>query len=93
MAQNQFSLTDVRYVHRVVVGNSNPETAPDEEKYAKQLHLLNRCLNDYPKGKIIGQEKNFYLLNIGEHQIVMQYIVYHVGFERKPHWITDEAGQ
>ncbi len=84
---NMFSYTDVKYVHRVVVGNDNPEQQPDEEKYNKQLEFLNRCLNDFPKGKIIGQEKNFYILNIGEHQVVMQYIVYHIGFVRKPGWI------
>lgn len=89
MTQEKFSLTDIRYVHRVVVGNSDPETQPDEEKYKKQQAYLNKCLNEYPRGKIIGQEKNFYLLNIGEHQIVMQYIVYHVGFERKPEWIKN----
>lgn len=82
-----FSLTDVGYIKRVVVGNDNPETAPDEKKYERQMALLNRCLKDSPKGKIVGQEKNFYLLNLGEHQVVMQYIVYHIGFERKPCWI------
>lgn len=87
VVQDTFSLTDIRYVHRVVVGNDNPETQPDEEKYKRQQEYLNRCLSEYPKGKIIGQEKNFFLLNIGEHQIVMQYIVYHVGFERKPQWM------
>lgn len=87
MVQSTFSLTDIGYVHRVVVGNDDPETQPNEEKYKQQEAYLNRCLSDYPKGKIIGQEKNFYLLNIGEHQIVMQYIVYHVGFKRKPPWI------
>lgn len=83
-----FSYTDVKYVHRVIVGNDNPEQQPSEEKYKKQLELLNRCLNDFPKGKIIGQEKNFYILNIGEHQVVMQYIVYHVGFTRRPGWLN-----
>lgn len=84
---NIFSYTDVKYVHRVVVGNDNPEQQPNEEKYKNQLEQLNRCLNDFPKGKIIGQEKNFYILNIGEHQVVMQYMVYHIGFIRKPSWI------
>lgn len=79
-----FSYTDVKYVHRVVVCNDNPEQAPNEEKYKSQIAFLNKCLDDFPKGKIIGQEKNFYILNIGEHQVVMQYIVYHVGFTRKP---------
>lgn len=83
----QFSLADVHYIHRVIVGNDNPETAANEEKIQAQLEHLNRCLNEYPKGKIIGQEKNFYILNIGEHQVVMQYVVYHIGFSRKPVWI------
>lgn len=82
-----FSMTDVTYVKRLVVGNDNPEATPDEAKYEKQLELLNRCLTDAPKGKIIGQEKSFYLLNLGEHQVVMQYIVYHIGFPRKPCWL------
>ena len=61
---------------------------PDEEHYRKQTELLNRCLSEFPKGKIIAQEKNFYILNIGEHQVVMQYVVYHVGFARKPPWLA-----
>ena len=84
-----FSLTDVTYIKRVVVGNDNPENAPDEKKYQEQMEFLNRCLKEVPAGKIVGQEKNFYLLNLGEHQVVMQYIVYHVGFRRKPGWIKD----
>ncbi|MDO5432593.1 hypothetical protein [Eubacterium sp.] len=84
---DQFSLSDVGYVCRITVGNDNPEQQPDEAKTQKQLALLNRCLTEVPKGRIIGQEKNFYLLNIGEHQVVMQYIVYQIGFVRKPHWL------
>lgn len=87
MGTDVFSHTDITYVHRVVIGNDNPEQQPDEDKFNRQLALLNRCLSDSPKGKIIGQEKNFYILNIGEHQMVMQYIVYHVGFRRKPTWL------
>lgn len=87
MSSEVFSNTDITYVHRIVVGNDNPEQQPDEEKYKRQIALLNRCLSESPKGKIIGQEKNFFILNIGEHQIVMQYLVYHVGFRRKPAWI------
>ena len=83
------SLYDVQYVYRLVVGNDNPERQPDEEKYKKQIQQRNRCLSETPKGRIIGQEKNFYILNIGEHQVVMQYIVYHIGFERKPYWLKE----
>lgn len=84
---DQFSLSDIGYIYRVVIGNDNPEREPDEEKYKKQMELLNKCLTSTPRGKIIGQEKNFFILNIGEHQIVMQYIVYHIGFSRKPYWL------
>lgn len=89
MIQSTHSLADIKYVHRVVVGNDDPQLQPDEEKYKRQLQCLNKCLTEYPKGRIIGQEKNFYIINIGEHQVVMQYIVYHVGFERKPQWIKE----
>lgn len=83
----RFALTDIGFVKRIIIGNDNPEKPADEEHIARQTRLLNKCLREYPRGKIIGVEKNFYILNIGEHQVVMQYIVYHVGFKRKPDWI------
>lgn len=86
-----FSVSDVGYVHRVVIGNEDPEKQPDEEKFQKQSALLNKCLSEYPKGRIIAQEKNFYILNIGEHQVVMQYVTYHIGFPRKPPWLAGES--
>lgn len=85
--QDIFDLSSVGFVKRLVIGNNNPEKPTDEELIEKQLALLNRCLHDYPKGKIIGIERNFFILNIGEHQVVMQYSVYHVGFKRKPDWL------
>ena len=91
-----FDVSAVGYVKRVVIGNTDPDTFRIgvigeiyEEDIEKQRQLLNRCLSDSPRGRIIGQEKNFYLLNIGEHQVVMQYIVYHVGFARRPVWLED----
>ena len=85
-----FDVSEVGYVKRIVIGNQDPEKAIDEEAIQKQTQFLNRCLTDSPKGRIIGQEKNFYLLNIGEHQVVMQYVVYHIGFARKPVWLQEE---
>ena len=37
----------------------------------------------------VGIEKSFKILNIGEHQAVLQWLVYHVGFTRKPLWLDD----
>jgi hypothetical protein len=85
-----FDISEIGYVKRITVGNQDPEKTVDEEIIKKQTDLLNRCLSDSPKGRIVGQEKNFYLLNIGEHQVVMQYVVYHIGFVRKPVWLQEK---
>jgi hypothetical protein len=82
-----FDIADVRFIKRIVVGSDNPERMKTDEEINEAVTLLNRCLTDNPKGTIIGTEKNFALLNIGEHQVVLQYVVYHVGFSRKPFWI------
>lgn len=83
-----FDLTEVTFVKRIIVGNDNPEKMRSESEVQEALDLLNRCLTDTPKGTVIGLEKNFMLLNIGEHQVVLQSMVYHVGFVRKPYWLT-----
>ena len=84
-----FDLTDVGYVKRIVVGSNNPESQKTEEEIQKAADLLNRCLSETPKGIIIGVERNFSILNIGEHQVVLQAMVYHIGFPRKPYWLED----
>ena len=83
-------LAEVTFIKRIVVGNNDPQKIQDDAAVERQLQFLNHCLSDYPKGKIIGQEKCFNLLRIGEHQVVMQYIVYHVGFKRKPQWVDEQ---
>lgn len=82
-------LSDVRYVKRISVGTSDPGHMLAEEDIQQAMALLNRCLAGPPSGKIIGIEKSFKILNIGEHQAVLQWIVYHVGFKRKPVWLND----
>jgi hypothetical protein len=82
-------LSDVRYIKRISVGTSNPAHILSEEEIQQAMDLLNRCLAGPPSGKIIGIEKSFKILNIGEHQAVLQWIVYHVGFARKPIWLED----
>jgi len=82
-------LSDVRFIKRISVGTSDPAHILTEEDIQKAMDLLNRCLTGPPKGKIIGIEKSFKILNIGEHQAVLQWIVYHVGFKRKPIGLED----
>ncbi len=85
-----FDITDVAYIRRITVGSTNPEKMTSDEDAKAALDLLNKCLSEPPKGRIIGVEKTFSILNIGEHQVVLQALIYHVGFSRKPGWLTDE---
>lgn len=82
-------LSDVRFVKRIVVGSSNPAQMTSERDIEAAQALLNRCLNDTPKGSIIGIERSFTLLQLGEHQVVLQWLSYHIGFPRKPVWLED----
>jgi hypothetical protein len=84
-----FDLTDVRYVKRIVVGSNNPNQMSAETQIEEARELLNRCLNDSPRGRILATEKSFTILQIGEHQVVLQWICYQVGFNRKPAWLNE----
>jgi hypothetical protein len=84
-----FDLTDVKYVKRVVVGSDDPNQMRTEAQLEDARALLNRCLSETPKGSIIGVEKGFTLLQLGEHQVVLQWLCYHVGFPRKPAWLVE----
>ena len=45
-----FDLADIRFIKRVVVGNSDPGKLKDEAYIKRQELFLNRCLNDTPRG-------------------------------------------
>lgn len=91
MTKNIFDLSSVGYTMRVTVGNTNPEAMLSEEEIAEKNELLNQCLTSVPKGRIMGIEKNFMVLNIGEHNVVLQSLCYHIGFPRKPYWLEETA--
>lgn len=85
--EEPFDLTEIQFVKRITIGTSDPRALRDEGYMEQQTELLNRCLNERPRGHIIGQEKNFSLIRLGEQQVVIQSIVYHIGFKRKPVWL------
>lgn len=84
-----FDLTEVRYVKRITVGSDNPARMCSAEEIEEATALLNKCLSSSPKGNVMATEKSFAVLQMGEHQVVLQWIVYHVGFPRKPAWLAD----
>lgn len=81
-----FDLSQIQFVKRITIGTSDPNHILSDDDIQPAMDLLNRCLTKAPKGKIVGIEKSFKVLNIGEHQAVLQWLVYHVGFARKPVW-------
>ncbi|UZP68093.1 hypothetical protein N1030_03705 [Desulfovibrio mangrovi] len=80
--KNDFALSDVRYVRKITVGSTNPNVQTSEQEKEQQLVVLNEFLNGYPKGRIIGKDVNFGVFAVGEHQVVMQSTMYHIGFMR-----------
>jgi hypothetical protein len=82
-----FDLTDVCFVKRIVVGSHDPQNMLGQQEIQDAIDTLNRCLSDLPRGRVLGIEKTFSILNIGEHQVVLQAMIYHVGFPRKPVWL------
>lgn len=83
------ALTDIRYVKLVPVGSVNPNNPLSDQSKEEQAALLNRCLNDYPKGVIIGKDITVGRYMLGEHELTMEKVTYHIGFERKPPWLEE----
>lgn len=82
-------LSEIRYVKMVPVGSVNPNNPLSDQSKEEQAVLLNRCLNDYPKGVIIGKDITIGRYMIGEHELTMEKVTYHIGFERKPSWLEE----
>ncbi len=86
---NTFDITDVGHIERIVIGTTMPDQIPSESESQEKMKLINRCLTDYPKGRIIGVERSFSGVRIGEHQVILECVVYHIGFRRQPAWLED----
>ena len=74
----------------VTIGSINPNSPLSDQSREEQAAVLNRCLNDYPKGIIIGKDISIGSYMVGEHQLTMERITYHVGFQRQPAWDKQE---
>lgn len=87
MHQNsKLELSEVHYVKLVTIGSVNPNNPLSEHSREQQLALLNRCLNEYPKGIIIGKDITIGRYAIGSHELTMEKVTYHIGFPRRPTW-------
>lgn len=93
MSQKKAELSDFHYVKLVSIGSVNPNAPLSEQDKEAQVALLNRCLSDYPRGTIIAKDISIGRYQVGEHELTMEKVSYHVGFTRKPAWESDEKGQ
>lgn len=85
--ERNFQLCEMRYFKRIVVGNDNPQNIRTEAEVGQSIELVNKCLQGTPRGYLVSIDKSFHLYNIGEHQVVLQYAVYNIGFARKPMYL------
>ncbi len=90
--QSTHDISDVTFVKRIVLGSLYPGNLHSEEEVDAANQLLNRCLSDRPRGRILGIEKTLQILTIGEHQVVLQAMTYHVGFARRLYWLDEARG-
>lgn len=88
---HSYDITDIGFVERIVIGSVTPDKIPTDEENAQQMARLNHSLQTPPKGRIIGTERSFSLVRIGEHQVVLEAVAYHIGFKRKPAWMDAQA--
>lgn len=85
------AFSEIRYVKLVSIGSVNPNNPLSESGREEQVRLLNKCLNEYPKGIIIGKDITVGRYMIGEHELTMEKITYHIGFTRKPSWEEEQG--
>lgn len=88
--KNNPALNEITYIKTITVGSINPNLPFSDKERENQVCLLNRCLNEYPKGTIIGQDKTVATYTVAEHQFIMERTTYHIGFLRKPMWMEGE---
>lgn len=84
-----FDFNDVKFVKCIVVGSNNLIQMFIDDDLVSVQDLFNCCLSDMFKGVIFGIECSFIILQIGEYQVVLQWLVYYVGFLCKLIWMVD----
>ncbi|AQM69930.1 hypothetical protein ACOMICROBIO_LMKGKHOH_04026 [Vibrio sp. B1FIG11] len=85
---SSYDITDISHVERLVIGSTEPDRIPTEQETQNRMKTLNQYLQTSPRGRVIGTERSFSLVRIGEHQVVLEAVAYHIGFKRKPSWLT-----
>ena len=91
---SELDLSEVRFVKRITFGSLDPTAQRSDDGLEQSLAQLNRCLDDYPRGRIIAKEVavNVVSVNKGQQQLMLEKVTYHVGFSRRPDWLPASGG-
>ncbi len=81
-------LADITFVKIVSIGDLNKPTS--EEEMMKRVELLNKCLQELPKGRIIGKNVSTQMLQFKDLPGPQERTTYHIGWTRKPYWLEEE---
>lgn len=77
--EEKTTLTNTHYIKLVAMDSVNPNKPLFDRSREAQVALLNRCLNDYPKGTFIGKDVIIGRYMVGEHELTMEKVIYHAG--------------
>lgn len=80
-------ITDVGFVKRIAVGNVSGVVTNEQVEAA--MDLLNRCLHEYPRGRIVAVEHTPCFHDDAHGRHVFRLVSYHIGFPRRPQWLID----
>jgi hypothetical protein len=80
-----FDIPQVKWVERFKVGLQQPIPGLSAKKVNQMAEKEAKALNDALRyGMILGVERNFTDIQIGGRKVLTGYLVYHVGFRRRP---------
>ncbi len=78
-------LSDIVFVKRIAIGGAGGRVTADEVQ--EKMALLNRCLTELPRGKLIAVEQTPFIHQDESGSYVFQMVSYHIGFTRQPPWL------
>jgi len=87
-SSESINLAEITFVKLVSVGHINKPTSREEME--EQIRFLNRCLEELPRGRIIGRNVSTFMFTYEDLPGRYEQTTYHIGWKRKPYWLQEE---
>lgn len=88
LKSENINLAEISFVKLVPVGHINKPTSVKEMN--EQMKFLNKCLEELPKGRIIGKNVSTFMFTYEDLPGRYEQVTYHIGWKRKPYWLEEE---